>query len=60
MTRPARFTQSDVARTVRAVAAAKVQASIVISPDGTIRIEPLHASTAAPAEPVACKREIVL
>lgn len=60
MTRPARFTQADVARTVRAVAAAKMQAAIVIAPDGTIRIEPVTPSPQSPPEPVARKREIVL
>lgn len=60
MTARARFTQADVARTVRAVASAKVQAAIIISPDGTIRIEPVGTSTAPPAEPVAPKREFML
>ena len=57
MTARARFTQADVARTVRAVAAAKLRAEIVIAPDGTIRIVPVDQSQ---PQPVAPKRDIVL
>jgi hypothetical protein len=60
MTARARFTQADVARTVRAVASAKFPAAIIISPDGTIRIEPVGTSPAPAPEPVAQKREFVL
>lgn len=60
MTRPARFTEADVARTLRAAAKAKVHAAIIISPDGTIRIEPVGTSAAPTPEPVAHEREIVL
>lgn len=60
MTRPARFTQADVARTVRAVAAAKMQAEIAIAPDGTIRILPLTSSPQSPSEPVAQLDKVVM
>jgi hypothetical protein len=60
MTARARFTQSDVTRTVRAVAAAKVLAAIIISPDGTIRIEPFGSSPAPAPEPVAQLDPVVM
>ncbi len=34
----AKITQADIARTVRAVAQARVQAVIEVAPDGTIRV----------------------
>lgn len=34
----ARITQADIARTVRAVAQARVKAVVEVAPDGTIRV----------------------
>ena len=55
---PARFTQADVARTIRAAKQAGAGA-VELLPDGTIRISLLDGSqtTAPPVEP---DREIVL
>jgi hypothetical protein len=46
----AKVTQADIARALRAVAQAKVQATIEIDPNGTIRIK-LGPPDAASAEP---------
>jgi hypothetical protein len=55
---PARFTQADVARTIRA--AKQAGAGVVeLLPDGTIRISLLDGSQ-MPAPPVEPDREIVL
>lgn len=41
MTKPARVTQSDMARAVRAAHSAPVPCVVEIAPDGTIRIVPV-------------------
>ena len=38
--RPARFTQADIARAIKAVEQANAQMTVEIAPDGTIRIVP--------------------
>lgn len=38
---PARLTQADVARVLRAVAQTGTRVAVQISPDGTIRLEPV-------------------
>ena len=43
---PAKVTQADIARVLRAVKAAGVDMRVEIAPDGTIRLEP--AQTAQP------------
>lgn len=35
---PAKFTQADIARVIRAVAQARVKAVVEVAPDGTIRV----------------------
>lgn len=64
MTKPARVTQSDMARAVRAAHSAPVPCVVEIAPDGTIRFVPVSLPEEPPqdAEPeqVAPKREIVL
>jgi hypothetical protein len=61
---PARFTQADIARAIRAVEQARVRATVEVTRDGVIRIVPLdaapvdHGENAAPA--VAHAEEIVL
>jgi hypothetical protein len=54
---PARFTQADVARTIRAAKQAGAGA-VELLPDGTIRIR-LDGSE-KPAQPVEPDREVVL
>lgn len=53
---PARITQADIARAVRAVAQCGVSATIEVSRDGTLRV----IVNDEPAKPVERKREIVL
>lgn len=47
--RPARFTQADIARALRAVNSSGVPARIDVKPDGTISIVPGLPEAAAPA-----------
>ncbi|KRE00096.1 hypothetical protein ASE63_08320 [Bosea sp. Root381] len=58
----AKVTQADIARTVRAVAQARVQAVIEVAPDGTIRV--LMGSSApvvaGPAKQFEAEEEIVM
>lgn len=58
---PARFTQADITRALRGVAASGVKANVEVKPDGTIVIVPQdrEAETPLPAvkEP---EREIIL
>ena len=56
---PARVTQADIARALRAAQAAGGVWSVVLLPDGTIRLtqEPVQPAQAAPTPP---RREIVL
>jgi hypothetical protein len=53
---PARITQADIARAVRAVAQCGVSATIEVSKDGTLRVIVNDETT----KPVERKREIVL
>lgn len=58
---PAKITQADIARTVRAVAQARVKAVVEVAPDGTIRVligeqPPLK----QPQPSIAAEEEIVL
>lgn len=50
---PARITQADIARALRAVAAAGVRARVEVAPDGTIAIIPLDAGEPAPTSAAA-------
>lgn len=43
---PARITQADIARVLRAVAASGMKMAVQILPDGSIRLEPVEASNA--------------
>ncbi|MCV9940968.1 hypothetical protein OIU35_31845 [Boseaceae bacterium BT-24-1] len=59
----ARFTQADIARTVRAVAQARVRAVVEVALDGTIRVligEKLVESDAEPQVPVEEAEDVVL
>lgn len=59
----AKVTQADIARTVRAVAQARVRAVVEVMPNGTIRVimgEDAQMTAGAAAKPVERKREIVL
>lgn len=59
----AKVTQADIARTVRAVAQARVKAVVEVMPDGTIRVlmgSEAEAIVNAAGKPVEKKREIVL
>lgn len=40
---PAKITQADIARVLRAVAASGMKMSLEVRPDGTIRLEPVEA-----------------
>lgn len=42
--RPATFTQADIARMLRAVAASGLKMALEVKPDGSIRLEPVDAS----------------
>lgn len=43
---PAKVTQADIARALRAVAASGMKMAVQILPDGSIRLEPVDASSA--------------
>jgi hypothetical protein len=54
--RPARVTQADIARAIRAAEQAGSPRTVEITPDGTIKLVPVE-----PTKPeVAKKREIIL
>jgi hypothetical protein len=54
--RPARFTQADIARAIRAAEQAGSPRTVEIAPDGTIKLVPVE-----PTKPkVVKKREIIL
>lgn len=59
----AKVTQADIARTVRAVAQARVKAVVEVAPDGTIRVhigENAAAPTPAPQISIEQEDEVVL
>jgi hypothetical protein len=60
--RPARFTQADIARALRAVGQTGARVAVEITPDGTIRIVPAGKGDASAADrcSVANAPEIVL
>jgi hypothetical protein len=60
MTARARFTQADITRAVRALKAENFQPAVILSPDGTVRIEPVGPSIAPPAERVAQLDPVVM
>ena len=49
--RPAKFTQADIARAIRAANQSDVKMAVEISPDGTIRIIPAEQSQNVRVEP---------
>lgn len=51
--RPARVTQADIARALRAVEQTGTRAAVEVAPDGTIRIVPVDASPVGQAPPTA-------
>lgn len=57
---PARVTQADIARALRAVAASRTKARVDVLQDGTIRITPLDAGENEIARPQEPEREIIL
>ena len=57
--RPARVTQADIARAIRAAEQAGSPRTVEITPDGTIKLVPVEPKTAKP-EASGKKREIVL
>jgi hypothetical protein len=57
--RPARVTQADIARAIRAAEQAGSPRTVEIAPDGTIKLVPVEAGTAK-AEAIGTKREIIL
>jgi hypothetical protein len=58
MTKPARVTQSELDRHIRAANRSRVPRTVETMPDGTIRIVPVE--HAQPVKPVAIKREVVM
>ena len=58
--RPARFTQADINRALRAIAQAGVAATIEIRQDGAIRITPEKAASEPADVEVAPRKRIVL
>ena len=57
--RPARVTQADIARAIRAAEQAGSPRTVEITPDGTIKLVPVEPGTAKP-EANGKKREIIL
>jgi hypothetical protein len=57
--RPARVTQADIARAIRAADKARSPRTVEITPDGTIKLVPVEAGTAK-SEANGTKREIIL
>jgi hypothetical protein len=47
---PARFTQADITRVIRAIQQTGADMEIIVEPDGRIRITPRDGTEAAPAE----------
>ncbi len=58
--RPARFTQADLHRAIRAVVQSGAAMAVEIGLDGTIRIAPNVAESLTNAEQVAPRRQIAL
>lgn len=59
----AKVTQADIARTVRAVAQARVKAVVEVAPDGTIRVligENARLQQDQPQIPIEQEEEVVL
>lgn len=59
----AKITQADIARTVRAVAQARVKAVVEVATDGTIRVligENAQRDESVPQMPVEQEEEVVL
>lgn len=57
---PARVTQADIARALRAVAATGAKARVDVLRDGTIRITPLGTEVGESPPPAEPEREIIL
>jgi hypothetical protein len=57
--RPARVTQADIARAIRAAEQAGSPRTVEITPDGTIKLVPVESGAAKP-EASGKKREIIL
>ena len=57
--RPARVTQADIARAIRAAEQAGSARTVEVTPDGTIKLVPVEPKTAKP-EASDKKREIIL
>jgi hypothetical protein len=61
MTRtPARFTQADIARVIRAVKQCGVDMRVRVLPDNSIVAEPIPSDDTTPAKPLATSAEWVL
>jgi hypothetical protein len=58
--RPARFTQADLSRAIRAIAQAEANMMVEVLPDGTMRILPAPAQAIRGANPKAPERTVVL
>jgi len=58
--RPARATQADIARAVKALLQAGGQGCVEVASDGTIRVIPYREMLAPAQKPVEKRREIVL
>jgi hypothetical protein len=59
MNRPARATQSEIARALRAAKEAGPEYGVEIAPDGTIRIAPIQARVGT-RKPAGVEKEIIL
>ncbi len=58
--RPARFTQADIARALRAIEQTGAPVAIVIGEDGEIRLEPFRAEPKGKKRRFVAEPEIVL
>ena len=47
---PAKVTQADIARVLRAVSQSGMKMSVTIAPDGSIHLEPVDATKPAPVD----------
>ncbi|MDP3940646.1 MAG: hypothetical protein Q8R92_21235 [Deltaproteobacteria bacterium] len=56
---PAKVTQADIARAIRAIAQTGAKLAVEIAPDGTIRLVPVDSGNNEPT-PVAVREEIRL
>lgn len=58
--RPARFTQADLSRAIRAIAQAGSNMMVEVMPDGTMRILPAPSPSQSPGTGTVPERTVIL